>query len=110
MTAAAVLTRHDYASRYVKRCTQCRQVRGNSSFRVLRAGQRSDLCQWCEEHRRNRLKRRYGLKRLRIMEEQLTTRLERLRRDIRAIENETIELQQENLFATRLVRPLGTVP
>lgn len=36
-------------SQYVKRCAECRVVRGLSSFRLLRGtGGRVETCRWCE--------------------------------------------------------------
>lgn len=37
----------------VKRCIRCREVRGATSFRVVRRQGRVDTCRWCEERDRN---------------------------------------------------------
>lgn len=101
VTAIAVVTRHDYASRYVKRCERCRTVRGNSAFNG-KPNRRSAVCRFCTERDTNRAKnlRRNvrSLAQLCITERRLSQQLERLRLRIRTLEFEAIAQEQENLF------------
>lgn len=40
-------------SHLVKRCIECREVRGATSFRVVRRAGRVEVCRWCEARARN---------------------------------------------------------
>lgn len=66
-------------SRYVQRCTHCRNVRGKTAFPVLRGGGRAAVCRWCLDDRVTRLK----LARERT---RLQARRDELRRQLAVIE------------------------
>lgn len=88
-------------SRYTQRCSgPCRQVRGNTAFRVFPAGGRHSVCKWCEERDRERVN---GLRAnvrtiasLSRIERDLSKRLKTIRSDLRRLETETALMLAES--------------
>lgn len=96
-----VLPPQEFASKYVKRCSQCRVVRGNSQFNG-KPGYRSDVCRFCSQvdtARGRQLRARIrSLAKLRAREERLADDLASIRAQIRDAEAAILSQQQTNLF------------
>ena len=89
----------------MKRCVECRQVRGNSSFRLVKDGTgRVDVCRWCEERSGNYARRlsatHHTLGSLRRQEGELRAKLALVRRQIRLKEVEAASITLERQKAS----------
>jgi recombinational DNA repair protein (RecF pathway) len=91
-------------SRYVRRCVQCRQVRGVSGM----SRKHPDVCRFCAEQaialaaQKRRLLRGYAD--LRARERELAEKLDWVRRKIRLAESEMLNVEQPDLLP---VEPVG---
>ncbi len=106
MTAPAFQTMPELnLTRYVKRCAQCRRVKGNSSF-AKRDGFRIGTCRECvalearhDTDRRRTLRQAIRkLATLTARERLLTRRLDTVRANMRAMEREILSHEQRDLL------------
>ncbi len=89
-------------SKYVKRCLECRQVRGVSAFRVIRGEHlRSDCCRWCEERsgllRKMQQSANNSVAALRQQESELEKKLLKVRMAIRVKQLEAGSISHERM-------------